>query len=261
MVLAARKEGGQEISTLGPLIHNPQVVAKLGESGIKVVESLDQVESGTIVIPSHGMNPELIAEAKKRNLKILDATCPFVAKAQEYTRLLAEQGYRILVLGDPGHPEVMGLLGCAQGKAQVIQSVQEVEGLPASSKIGVVVQTTQALARLRELVAALVDKAQELRVFNTICQATSELQQAALELAREVDVMIVVGGKNSANTNRLRQLCESAGVTAYHIETADELDPAWFESKQTIGVTAGASTPQWLIDEVVKRLGELGSGG
>jgi 4-hydroxy-3-methylbut-2-enyl diphosphate reductase len=141
-----------------------------------------------------------------------------------------------------------------------VRSAEEAADLPHVAKLGVVVQTTQTLARLQELVAALVGRARELRVFNTICGATAELQEAALELAREVDVMVVVGGRNSANTARLRLLSESAGIPAHHIETADELRPEWFAGKPTVGVTAGASTPQWLIDDVVGRLRQMGDG-
>jgi len=247
------------IVTLGPLIHNPQVVERLRGEGVEQVRSVSDVAEGTMVIPSHGISPELAREARERGLRLLDATCPFVARAQDNVRTLAAEGYQVIILGDRGHPEVAGLIGAAGGEAVVIQDESELDEVQLAARVGLVVQTTQAPARLRAVAGALAERVRELRAYNTICAATSQRQESAVSLARRVDVMIVVGGKNSANTNRLRQVCEQVGVETHHVETAAELDPAWFRDKGRVGVTAGASTPDWVIGEVVEALRRSGS--
>ena len=247
------------IVTLGPLIHNPQVVERLRGEGVEQVRSVSDVAGGTMVIPSHGISPELAREARERGLRLLDATCPFVARAQDNVRTLAAEGYQVIILGDRGHPEVAGLIGAAGGEAVVIQDESELKDLELAARVGLVVQTTQAPARLRAVAGALAEHVRELRAYNTICAATSQRQESAVSLARRVDVMIVVGGKNSANTNRLRQVCEQVGVETHHVETAAELDPAWFRDRGRVGVTAGASTPDWVIGEVVEALRQIGS--
>jgi len=246
------------IFTLGPLIHNPQVVERLHAQGIGQVSSVSQVPAqGTLVIPSHGISPSVLEEAKARGLRLLDATCPFVARAQDNVRTLAQQGCQVVILGDKGHPEVAGLVGAAGGQAVVIEHESELETVAIKQRVGLVVQTTQAPARLRAVAGALAERSRELRAYNTICAATSQRQQSAVSLAQQVEVMIVVGGKNSANTNRLRQVCAQAGVETHHVETAAELDPNWFAGKRRVGVTAGASTPDWIIAEVVAALREM----
>lgn len=243
------------IFTLGPLIHNPQVVERLRAHGIGQVSSVSQVPAqDTLVIPSHGISPVVLEQAKARGLRLLDATCPFVARAQDHVRALADQGYQVVILGDKGHPEVAGLVGAAGGQAVVIEDELELEAVAIKQRVGLVVQTTQAPARLRAVAGALAERSRELRAYNTICAATSQRQQSAVSLAQQVQVMIVVGGKNSANTNRLRQVCAQAGVETHHVETAAELDSAWFADKRRVGVTAGASTPDWIIAEVVAAL-------
>lgn len=258
MVMGERERAQAPIHTLGPLIHNPQVVERLREQGVRQVSSVSEVTRGTLVIPSHGMSPETVREARGRRLRLLDATCPFVARAQDHARKLAADRYQVVILGDKGHPEVAGLVGAASGEAVVVESEEELAGVRLRQRVGLVVQTTQARARLRAVAGALAERSRELRAFNTICEATSQRQEAALELARQVGVMVVVGGKNSANTNRLRQLCEQTGVETHHVETAAELDPQWFNGKEKVGVTAGASTPDWVISEVVEALRRTG---
>jgi small subunit ribosomal protein S1 len=246
------------IVTLGPLIHNPQVVERLRAEGVEQVRSVSEVAQGTMVIPSHGISPELVREARERGLRLLDATCPFVARAQDNVRTLATEGYQVIIVGDRGHPEVAGLVGAAGGAAVVIQDESELDDVQLAARVGLVVQTTQAPARLRAVAGALAERVRELRAYNTICAATSQRQEAAVSLARQVDVMIVVGGKNSANTNRLRQVCAQVGVETHHVETAAELDPAWFAGKSRAGVTAGASTPDWVISDVAEALRRIG---
>jgi len=258
LVLAAQREATGPIHTLGPLIHNPQVVARLEEEGVRPLASLADASPGsTVVIPSHGGAPELAPRAAELGLRLLDATCPFVAQAHAYTAQLAGEGYQVVILGDQGHPEVMGLLGQAAGKASLVSDEADLDRLPLTGrKVGLVSQTTQTPAKLQAVAARLVGACHELRVFNTICAATSQRQAGALELAAQVDMMIVVGGRNSANTARLRELC-SGLVRTEHVETAAELSPDWFAGVARVGVTAGASTPDWIIREVVASLSQL----
>jgi len=253
---AAKNEPGP-ITTLGPLIHNAQVVARLYEAGIATAASPQEVASGTLILPSHGTPPQLYREAEQQGLRLLDATCPFVRKAQDCVRLLREQGYHVVIFGDRGHQETVALLAQADTGATVVEKPAEAAELPWADKIGVVVQTTQEIAQLQQLAALLSARCQELRLFNTICAATTKRQQSALQLARQVDLMVVVGGRDSANTARLAQICASTGVPTHHIETAAELHSGWLQGKARVGVAGGASTPQDLIEQVVARLGKL----
>lgn len=243
--------------TLGPIIHSPQVVQRLEEMGVKVVNSLAEQDSGTIIIRSHGVTAAELEEAARKQLEIVDATCPFVKKAQEHVKSLSQAGYDVVVVGDADHPEVQGIVSYATGKVYVVGSEEQAARLPRMGKIGVVAQTTQAFENLKHVVQECLKKGGEIRVFNTICDATAVRQQEAQELARQVDCMVVIGGYNSANTKRLAEVCAELQPKTYHIETAQELDPVWFESVETVGVTAGASTPKWLIDDVMERIGEI----
>ena len=243
-----------EVATLGGIIHNPQVIEKLREAGVRQIESPEEISSGTLVLSCHGVGPEARKAAEESGLEVVDATCPFVARAQEYVSLLAREGYHVVIFGDRGHREVIGLVGHAGGKAQVLESPEEAERMPFARKLGVVVQTTQEQERYFELLGKLGEKCGELRAFNTICEATVQRQKTAVELAREVDLMIVIGGHISANTRRLAEVCAGTGVEVRHIETAGEISPQWLAGKERVGITAGASTAQWLIDEVVAKL-------
>ncbi len=244
--------------TLGALIHNPQEVARLEAHGVHQVESLAAVPEGTVILSAHGVDPSVEAEARARGLEVIDATCPFVLRAHEHIRQLAAEGYAVVILGDPGHREVIGLAARAEGKATIITSAEEVDALPPAAKYGLVVQTTQRPERLREVAGALAERSRELRVFNTICEATVKRQESAHDLAVTVDTIIVVGGRNSANTARLAEICAATGTPTHHIETADELDRAWIAGAERVGVTAGASTPDWIVLDVAARLKELG---
>ena len=245
--------------SLGPIIHNPQEIDRLAHKGLQVVESLEEAPAGApLVIRSHGVAPKLLAEAHRRGLRVIDATCPLVQRAQERARELAEGGYRVVVVGEAEHPEVQAIVVQAPG-AVVVEDGGPLEELATSRRLGVVVQTTQSPAAYRQVVGRLLElEPSELRLYNTICRATLHRQQAARSLARRADVMVVVGGRNSANTRRLAELCAAEGVPTHHIETAGELEPGWFSGAGLVGVTAGASTPGWVIDEV---LAWLGAGG
>jgi 4-hydroxy-3-methylbut-2-enyl diphosphate reductase len=252
---AAEKEG--DTYTLGPIIHSPQVVERLQEMGVRVLSDLEGVSEGTVIIRSHGVTAGELEEAVSRELAVVDATCPFVKKAQEHVRTLSEAGYDVVVVGDDHHPEVQGIVSYASGRVFVVASGAEAKALPAMARIGVVAQTTQSFENLQQVVAACLRKGGEIRVYNTICDATSVRQEEARELAARVDSMVVIGGFNSANTCRLAELCAEIQPRTHHIETEEELEPAWFDGCSSVGVTAGASTPKWLIDRVVARLREM----
>lgn len=246
------------VASLGPIIHNPSVVGQLEERGVRVVDDAREAAAGTLIVRTHGVPPEVIEGARARHLNLVDATCPFVAVAQRKAASLREAGYAVVILGERDHPEVAGLEGFA-GEGAVV--VEDAAGLPLAQlrgkRVGVVVQTTQTRANLASVAAALAPVARELLVFNTICDATEKRQSAACELAAEVDVVVVVGGRNSANTARLAQLCRAMESRTHHIESAAELEPAWFAGARRIGVTAGASTPDEEIEATVAALQAL----
>ncbi len=262
MTQAARRERIGRLTTLGPIIHNEQVIARLQTEGVETAPTLEAIPEGTVVLSAHGVAPTVLQQARAQGLDIVDVTCPFVTKVHRMAKQLYEQGYQVLLVGDPGHTEVKGVMGAVEaigGCVTRVSTPEDVRGLKLSKKVGIVSQTTQRAEDLAAIVAAVSRVAAEVRVYNTICGATDELQEAASQMAREVEVALVIGGKKSANTRRLRQLCEEEGVPAYHIETADEIEPAWLEGKTVIGLTAGASTPDWIIEEVARALnaGEL----
>lgn len=243
-----------ETCTLGPIIHSPQVVERLEEMGVRVVKKLSQIEKGRIILRSHGVTSTEMKEASEKGLEVIDATCPFVRKAQSYVELLSEEGYEVLVVGDRDHPEVEGIISYASRPVTVVASAEEAQSLPKTKRLGVVAQTTQSYETLEAVVQVCLAKVQELRVFNTICDATSVRQDEAKILARQVECMIVIGGFNSANTRRLAEICKELQPNTHHVEIADQLLPEWFDNIGSVGITAGASTPKWLIDEVVERI-------
>lgn len=254
----AEAEKGGALWSLGPLIHNPQVVHELEAKGVKVVKTIEEAPSGSIVMPSHGVPHDVSAEAMNAGLNVVDATCPFVAKVHNRVEALARDGYLVVVVGDAGHSEVKAIMSAAGDSAIVISSVDDVDIYEwRDKKVGIVSQTTQTPERFGAVVGKIAAKAAEVVTYNTICYATHDRQTAARNLAPEVDAMFVVGGRNSANTNRLAEICEETGVPTYHIETATEIDPEWLAGMNVVGLTAGASTPQWIIDEVRERLEAL----
>ncbi len=244
-----------EIFTIGPIIHNPQVVKKLEASHIIAKEGIDEVEEGTVIIRSHGVTQDVSEKAVRKGLNLIDATCPFVKKAQELVGMLSKENYSIVVVGEKEHPEVKGIISyCNEVDVTVAGSIEDVMHMPRKKKIGIIAQTTQPMSKLRDIATCCIEKANEIRVFNTICSATALLQGESLDLADKVDCLIVVGGRNSANTNRLSEICSKIQPRTYHIEVAEELDPLWFDEIDKVGVTAGASTPEWIIDDIVKQL-------
>ena len=219
-----------------------------------MAETLDQIESGTVVVRTHGVPPEVFQDAESKGLELINATCPFVRSVQRLAAKLVEAGYTLVVLGERNHPEVIGVTAHAGGKAIVIEDPSEIEQYLPLKRVGIVVQTTQPLDKLEKLIERLLPHCKDLSIQNTICYATTDRQEAARKLAREVQAMVVVGGRHSGNTRRLVDICKEEQVPVHHIETADELSPSQFDGVDTVGVTAGASTPGFIIETVVKTL-------
>ena len=249
MVEDAARTSAVPVHTLGPLIHNPRVVDDLAAKGVTVVASPEESSGDTLLLRTHGVTPEEERRARELCHDVLDATCPFVKKVHLAASRLFKEGYQVVVVGEAGHPEVEATLPHAPG-AVVVGDASEAEELPFCKKIGVVVQTTQSRSNLQQVVSALLDRAEEVRVVNTICDATSGHQGACAELAARADVMIVIGGRISANTKRLAEIAAELCPRTHHIEGADELDPSWLVGAGLIGITAGASTPASQIDAV-----------
>jgi 4-hydroxy-3-methylbut-2-enyl diphosphate reductase len=255
----ARERGGVE--TLGAVVHNQQVLQRLSEIGVKVVNSVDDIRGDTVVTSSHGVSPDLEEGIHARGINIISTTCPFVKRAQVAARRLADSGFFVIVYGDMDHPEVKGILGWAKGKGLATTDDKVIAALdPLPRRLGILSQTTQVPAQFAGFAKKIVDlaltKDSEIRIIDTICHDIRERQAAALELASRSDLMLVVGGRSSANTNRLAELCSE--VTETHlIETAAEIKPSWLKNKELIGVTAGASTDERTVDEVIQKLEEM----
>ncbi|NQU18168.1 MAG: 4-hydroxy-3-methylbut-2-enyl diphosphate reductase [Candidatus Saganbacteria bacterium] len=246
-----------DIFMLGNLVHNRQVVEKLGEQGIKVIKDIKDIKDGeTLLISAHGVAPYIYEEAKKKHLKIIDTTCSWVKRAQKLAKEVIEKGYQLIIIGDKNHPEVKGIKGWSNDKGIVISSEKEGEDIYSRlrNKVGVVAQTTQSDENFNSIVSFLQSKVKDLIVHKTICGATQKRQKAAIDLARKVDVMLIIGDRMSANTKRLTELCAKTGTPAHQIQTKAELKPQFLSGKDKIGITAGASTPDWVIEEVVKIL-------
>lgn len=246
------------VKSLGQLIHNPQVVDLFHRRGLQVVSDLTELApDGTVVIRSHGVGPEVRAMAEARNLNVVDTTCPFVTKAQQYAARLIDENYKVVMIGDAHHPEVIGVVAHTQGRAIVINTVAEAEKLKFIPRMGVVFQTTHSIGHVQEVVGALLKRGKEVRVFNTLCGATTSMQKTAVELAPTVEAMVIIGGRQSANTAQLAEVCRRVNPRVLQVESADEIDPAWFAGIRRVGVSAGASTPDEVIAGVVARLTDL----
>jgi len=257
----AASERGQILS-LGPIVHNPQVVAALAEKGVQVTTSIDGVSGKAVAIAAHGVGPKVLEEAKAKGLEIIDTTCPIVTRSQRWAKKMAENGFTVIVYGDADHREVKGVLSWAQGKG-IALTEEDVHSLPQGllSRVAIIPQTTQSPARfaafMNRLLRERLAEISELQVVNTLCNVTAGQQAAARELAQEVELMLVIGGHNSANSRHLAEVCHEVGVETHHIETAAELEEGWLTGRERVGITAGASTPDWAVDEVVQRVREL----
>jgi len=253
-VLKAIHENHVNIYTYGPLIHNPQVMDLLQERGIRVLKEGETPDSGLVVIRAHGIPPQERRALEEAGSRIIDATCVRVARVQAIIRRWATQGYATIIVGDADHPEVRGLMGHTQGRGFVVSSLEEVAELPELDQVIVVAQTTQSESHFQELAAAITERFPGAEIRHTICDATASRQAEIQELARQVDALVVVGGRNSGNTQRLVEISRATGLPTYHVETEQELDLKDMSRYRTVGVTAGASTPHWLISNVVSTL-------
>ena len=248
---------GEKIYSLGPLVHNPQVVDKFNEKGIKVINNADEIDDGKIIIRSHGISGKLQKRLEDKNLQLIDGTCPYVKSVHNKVNKYHEDGYKIVIIGDKNHPEVIGINGWCNDEAIIINKEDEAENMPNYDKICIVSQTTNTQEKFQKLSDIIAKKGKEVKIFNTICNATNQRQSACEELAKKVEAMIVIGGHHSSNTNKLAEISKKYCSNVYHIETHDELPLHEISKFNTVGITAGASTPDWIIEEVIKTLENL----
>ncbi len=249
-------EKSQNASTTGPLIHNNEEIKRLKENfNVNTLQDISTIQANQkAIIRTHGITKEDFLDLKKRNVDLVDATCPYVTKPQKICENMSKEGYDIVIFGDENHPEVKGVKSYAEGNVFVILSTDELKKLSIGQKVAVVSQTTKKVDEFLRIVEYLVRNHREVRVFNTICNATFENQEAAKELAKNSDVMIIVGGKNSSNTKQLLIIAKEFCKNSYLIENEKELDISWFEGKKFCGVTAGASTPDWIIEKIIAKI-------
>lgn len=252
-------EASPNSRTLGPLIHNPEEIGRLKDNfGITTLEDPALLNGGEkVIIRTHGIPKEDFSMLQEKQVAFSDATCPFVKKPQEICEKMSAEGYDIVIFGDESHPEVKGVKSYASTKTAVVLSPDDLGKHRLSQKVAVVSQTTRKVEDFLQIVNALALSCNEVRVFNTICNATLDNQEAAAKLASEVDIMIVIGGHNSSNTKQLYRICAQKCPDSHLIERIDELDAAWFKGKKLCGVTAGASTPGWIIQGIVDKIREI----
>ncbi|HOP92257.1 MAG TPA: bifunctional 4-hydroxy-3-methylbut-2-enyl diphosphate reductase/30S ribosomal protein S1 [Acetivibrio thermocellus] len=253
----------EPIYTYGPIIHNAQVVDLFTSKGVKKIDDIDEAEpNGHIVIRAHGVTPDIYKKISDKGLILEDATCPYVKKIHNLVKEKSEEGYKIIIVGDRNHPEVIGINGWCNNQAYIVDSVDDVEKLPTSDeKVCVVAQTTITNEKWLEVNTALKKKFKNILKFDTICSATSRRQNEAEEIAKNVDMMIIIGGKNSSNTQKLYDICKKHCNLTYKIETSGDLPPVDIKKIKKVGISAGASTPDWVIEEVIKKMSELNKQG
>ncbi|MBU1864344.1 MAG: 4-hydroxy-3-methylbut-2-enyl diphosphate reductase [Candidatus Omnitrophica bacterium] len=245
------RHGKEDVYCIGLPVHNRQVTEQLINNGLQVVNEVNEIEKGTLVIRAHGLPPQLIDRAKKQKLKIVNTTCGFVVNAQNIAQLLYKDGYTVIIVGEREHPEVKTIYGVTDEHGIICSSVEESVGISCSGKVGIVSQTTFSENQYQQIVTSFLHKdIPELRIFDTICDSIEKRSIAAQEVALQVDIMLIVGGKMSSNTKRLFEACKAVNVQSHHIETKDEVVETWFKQAHTVGITAGASTPQGVIDDI-----------
>jgi 4-hydroxy-3-methylbut-2-enyl diphosphate reductase len=255
----AAAETGKRVHNLGQVVHNPIISQRLADRGVKVIKDVAQAEDGVVVIRAHGVPPAVRKEIEDRGLECIDATCSLVLRAQRFTKQLADEGYTVIILGTEDHPEVVGLRAFAGEGYHIVETKDEWEKLPKMKRAGVVSQSTQPPWAFTALVAHVATIAQEMKVFNTVCPVTVKRQHAASELAEHVKTILVVGGKNSANTRELVNLARMQGRDVYHIESAAEVRPEWLVGEDTVGLIGGCSTPMDTLLEVKQRVESIGA--
>jgi len=244
----------KEVYSLGPIIHNKDVVERLAKKGLKTVDNVQEIWSGTVLIRSHGAAPEQIAKIKEKGLKIADATCILVKRVQQIAKELERDGYEVVVIGDKNHPEVQAVVGCVRDVV-VVADETDLDKLPENGRLGIVCQTTQSPEHFGRMLGAIAKKRfGELKVINTLCREAIKRQESAVQLCQQVDIMFVLGGLKSANTRKLAELCKNYNSQTFHLQNWNELDKNTLFGKNAAGVTAGASTPEWIIAEFVRNL-------
>jgi 4-hydroxy-3-methylbut-2-enyl diphosphate reductase len=246
--------------TYGELIHNPLEIKRLkNDYNVGYIESLEKVDAQKIIIRTHGITKEDREKLESQGKELIDATCPFVTKPQEIVKDMSQKGYDIILFGDINHPEVKGVKSYSenQNRTFVVLNVSELKGIKLKEKIAVVAQTTRKVSEFLKVVNFLIENHKEVRIFNTICNATFENQNAVKNLAKEADVMIIIGGKNSSNTKQLYLIAKENCNDSYLIENENELKLGWFRNKNLCGVSAGASTPEWLIQNIIKKIKQI----
>ncbi|MBU0951243.1 MAG: 4-hydroxy-3-methylbut-2-enyl diphosphate reductase [Elusimicrobia bacterium] len=252
----APKFNRKPIYTIGPLMHNKHEVKRLSSIGINVLFSIDKADRGTVIIRTHGLPKATMSRLSRKRVDVIDATCPYVKRVQRLVEKLSKDGYNIAVIGEKNHPEVIGLVSYSSKTVVVVNSAGGIKNLKLKEPVAVVSQTTQSCEKFNKLVALIKKKYKTAKIFNTICNASNERQNEAKKLAKKVNVMLVLGGKNSGNTARLKDIC-LRHVRTFHIESSRDLKKTWFGKQGVVGITAGASTPQWIIDGVVSSLREF----
>lgn len=252
-------EENRNSATYGPLIHNANEIDRLkNDFNVALSENLNSFKAGeTAVIRTHGIPKQELSTLHERRVNVVDATCPYVTKPQQICEEMSAQGYDIVIFGDEAHPEIKGVKSYADDNVYVVNSPDEIEGLKLREKVATVAQTTRKIEEYQQIIGKLMTKHKEVRVFNTICNATFDNQDAVRDLAQKADVMIVIGGKNSSNTKQLHSIAKEYCPDSYHIESQDDLQSEWFLGKNFCGISAGASTPDWIIDEVLTKIKSL----
>lgn len=254
---ALEKSNGLPVVTLGPLIHNAQEIDRLAADGIELADENARPEKGIAIIRAHGVAPNVYDELKKQGLRVMDGTCPYVHYSQRKARELFEDGYDVVIVGDKKHPEIVGILGYIDNQAYVVKTIEDAEALPPLGRVGTIAQTTISPAKYQAILDIIRSKAQVVKVCETICDATEENQTAIKKLAADVDLLYVIGGRHSANSNKLVESARDLCARTTLIETEDEINPQDLQGAKRVGVSAGASTPDWMIQRVVQRLRAL----
>jgi len=257
---ALEKDSSLPVVTLGPLIHNTQEIERLRRDGIEVTDEESLPDRGTVIIRAHGVAPASYQALKARGLRVMDGTCPYVHYSQRKALELRNSGYTVVIIGDKDHPEIRGILGYIDNQAEVVRSVEDAAKLPFIDRIGTIAQTTISPKKHQLIIEALRARCREIRVCETICDATEENQAAVRTLSAEVDMLYVIGGRHSANSNKLVESAREKCPRAVLIETGDEIRPEDLRGVSRVGVSAGASTPDWMIQQVVERLRQIGAG-
>ncbi len=250
----AQAHSPKQVYCLGPIIHNEDVVERLAGAGLQTVDTVDEIDAGTVLIRSHGVAPRELERLRNKGLQIVDATCVLVRRVQQIAQQLEEEGYEVVIIGEENHPEVQGVMGCAKSVV-VVADEGDLHKLPSDGKLGIVCQTTQSPEHFGRMLGAIGQGGfRELKVINTLCKEAVKRQESAISLCQKVDVMFVLGGLHSANTRRLAELCKNHNRETFHLQNWDELDKNILVGRKVAGVTAGASTPNWVIDDFVKHL-------